>query len=59
MLSLQNGDVVQDNEGPSVDPVDDFDFLYDELEDLNLSDSCPEVDMDNMSIVSTPKPKLR
>ncbi|XP_077966247.1 phosphofurin acidic cluster sorting protein 2-like [Styela clava] len=37
---------------------DDLDFLYDEIEDLNFSDSCPEVE-DNISIVSTPKPKLR
>lgn len=36
----------------------DLDFLYDEIEDLNLSDSCPEVE-DNISIVSTPKPKLK
>ena len=41
----------------NVDPVD-YDFLYDELDDLNFSDSCPEVD-DNISIVSTPKPKLK
>nr|CAB3264625.1 phosphofurin acidic cluster sorting protein 2-like [Phallusia mammillata] len=50
-------DMVPDTDHNPTDPVD-YDFLYDEIEDFNLSDSCPEID-DNSSIVSTPKPKLR
>ena len=37
------------------DPGDDIDDLIDELEDM--SDSGPE--MDTVSVVSTPKPRLR
>uniref|UniRef100_H2YM35 Phosphofurin acidic cluster sorting protein 2 n=1 Tax=Ciona savignyi TaxID=51511 RepID=H2YM35_CIOSA len=50
-------DLVPDADRNPTDPVD-YDFLYDEIEDFNLSDSCPEIE-DNISIVSTPKPKLR
>jgi len=39
----------------NVDPGDDIDDLIDELEDL--SDSGPELDA--VSVVSTPKPRLR
>ena len=47
---LCDPDVIQD-------PVDDIDDLIDELE--NLSDSGPEIDMDTVSVISTPKPRLR
>ncbi|XP_078491460.1 phosphofurin acidic cluster sorting protein 2-like [Ciona intestinalis] len=50
-------DLGPDPDSNPADPVD-YDFLYDEIEDFNLSDSCPEIE-DNISIVSTPKPKLR
>lgn len=50
-------DMAEDPDAAVSSPVD-LDFLYDEIEDLNLSDSCPEVE-DNISIISTPKPKLR
>ena len=46
-----------DQDEHPVHPID-YDFLYDDLEGLNFSDSGPEMD-DNLSIVSTPKPKLR
>ncbi|XP_072031251.1 phosphofurin acidic cluster sorting protein 2-like isoform X2 [Amphiura filiformis] len=40
-------------------PIDE-DFLYDDLDDLNLSDSGPEMEPDDeISIGSTPKPQLR
>ena len=49
--------MVPDQDEHPVHP-DEYDFLYDDLEGLNFSDSGPEID-DNISIVSTPKPKLR
>ena len=40
-------------------PIDE-DFLYDDLDDLNLSDSGNEMEHDDeISIGSTPKPQLR
>ncbi|CAK8692520.1 unnamed protein product [Clavelina lepadiformis] len=50
-------DMEQDPDSHPQVPID-YDFLYDELEDFNLSDSCPDIE-DNISIVSTPKPTLR
>ncbi|XP_071501473.1 phosphofurin acidic cluster sorting protein 2-like isoform X1 [Diadema antillarum] len=39
-------------------PIDE-DFLYDDLDLINYSDSGPDMDPDEMSIGSTPKPVLR
>ncbi|XP_041468725.1 phosphofurin acidic cluster sorting protein 2-like isoform X2 [Lytechinus variegatus] len=39
-------------------PIDE-DFLYDDLSLINYSDSGPDMDPDEMSIESTPKPVLR
>jgi len=50
-------DLEPDTDQNPADQVE-YDFLYDDLDEFNLSDSCPELD-DNVSIVSTPKPKLR
>ncbi|XP_077996087.1 phosphofurin acidic cluster sorting protein 1-like [Glandiceps talaboti] len=47
-------DLYVDQDQPTVDD----DFLDDDLDDLNVSDSGPEME-DNMSIESTPKPVLR
>ncbi|XP_070577090.1 phosphofurin acidic cluster sorting protein 1-like isoform X4 [Ptychodera flava] len=47
-------DLYADQDQPTVDD----DFLDDDLDDLNVSDSGPEME-DNMSIESTPKPVLR
>ena len=46
----------EDQDQNQIDP--DF-LLYDDLDDLNLSDSGPDMDQDEMSIGSTPKPVLR
>lgn len=53
-LEEEIGHVTHEN----VPDEEELDFLYNQIEDLNLSDSCPEVE-DNISILSTPKPKLR
>lgn len=37
----------------------DEDFLYDDLDEMNLSDSGTEGNLDEISIGSTPKPVLR
>ena len=63
LLTLANlqglGDeIAQQSELPGNEAMSNLDFLYDELNDFNTSDSCPELD-DTVSVVSTPKPKLR